>query len=184
MPSLLGIAGYSGAGKTTAIKHLVSTCGADRIYVGQLVADEVVARGMAPGPESERAVRTELREQGGMEGLAVLVGPAVRRSLANGKPVIIDAIYCLEEIDYYRRTFDQGASLVSIISSFDVRAIRVSSRGEKPLTVAQLRERDELENTLLRTDLAIQAATVAIYNNGDLIQLHRLLDEQVRHLVT
>jgi dephospho-CoA kinase len=183
MASLLGITGYSGAGKTTAIEHLVSTCGADRIYVGQLVADEVAARGMAPGPESEKAVRKDLRKRVGMEGLAVLVAPAVSRSLTRGKPVIIDAICCLQEMDYYRRTFDQSASLVSIIASFDVRAIRVHSREEKRMTVEQLRERDDLENTFLRTDLAIRAATIAICNNGDLIQLHQLLDDQVRHLV-
>lgn len=183
MPLLLGIAGYSGAGKTTAIQYLVSTCGADRIYVGQLIADEVLARGMNPGPESEKIVRRELRERDGMEGLAMLVAPTVQRSLGLGRPAIIDAICCLQEIEFYRRTFDQSALLVSLITSFDVRARRVRLREEKPMTADQLRERDDLENTFLRTDLAIEAATIVISNDGDLEQLHKSLDEKVRHLV-
>jgi dephospho-CoA kinase len=183
MPSLLGITGYSGAGKTTAIEHLIATCGVDRIYVGQLIADEVVRLGMPPGPASEKTVRKHLRERDGMEALAVLVAPTVRSSLALGRPVIIDAVCCLQEMEYYRQIFDQDALLVSVSTSFDIRANRLGVRAEKPMTVEELLERDVLENTFLRTDLAIAAASIAICNDGALGELHQLLDDQVRHLV-
>jgi hypothetical protein len=121
---------------------------------------------MPPGPASEKTVRKNLRKRDGMEALAVLVAPAVRSSLALGRPVIIDAVCCLQEMEYYRQTFDQGAPLVSVSTSFDIRANRVGVRAEKPMTVEELLERDVLENTFLRTDLAIAAASTAICNDG------------------
>jgi dephospho-CoA kinase len=158
MPKLLGVTGYSGAGKTSAIEHITARSGANRIYVGQLVADEVIARGLQPGADSERTVRVDLRELHGMEGLAVLVSPAIRANFALGRSVVIDAVCSLEELFYYRKTFDASAALVSILASFDVRADRVALRSEKAMTREKLVERDEIENNVLRTDLAIEAA--------------------------
>jgi dephospho-CoA kinase len=184
MPSLIGVTGYSGAGKTTAIEHLVATCGASRIYVGQLIADEVARLGMPCGPDSEKTVRKELRDRDGMEALAVLVEPAVRKNLESGRPVMIDAICCLQEIDYYRKTFDQNAPLISVVTSFEARVSRAQVRREKPMTREQLMERDELENTFLETNLAIEAAIIKVSNEGSLDDLHRQLDDRVRYLVT
>jgi dephospho-CoA kinase len=183
MPSLLGVTGHSGAGKTTAIMYLVKTCGADRIYVGQLITDEVARLGMPPGSASETTVREELRQRDGMEAFAVLVEPAVRCSLALGKSVIIDAVSCMQEMEYYRQTFDQSAPLVSVLTPFDARASRVANRTEKPMTAEELRARDAFENAFLRTDLAISAASIALCNDGDLSGLYQSLDEQVCHLV-
>jgi dephospho-CoA kinase len=180
MPKLLGVTGYSGAGKTSAIEYLAARSRANRIYVGQLVADEVLARGLPPGADSERAVRVSLRELHGMAGLAVLVAPAIQTNFALGRSVLIDAICSLEELDYYRKTFDAAAVLVSIFASFDVRADRVAVRSEKTMTREKLVERDELENVVLRTNLAMEAAEIKIYNEGDFANFHDQLDAHVR----
>jgi dephospho-CoA kinase len=179
MPKLLGVTGYSGAGKTSAIEYLAARSGANRIYVGQLVADEVTARGLPPGADSEKTVRVGLRDLHGMAGLAVLVTPAIRANFALGRSVLIDAICSLEEIDYYRETFDASAVLVSILASFDIRAERVAVRSEKTMTREKLVERDELENIVLRTNLVIEAAEIKICNEGDLPELHEQLDAHV-----
>jgi dephospho-CoA kinase len=134
MPKLLGVTGYSGAGKTSAIEYIAARSAADRIYVGQLVADEVIAQGLPPGADSEKAVRVRLREVNGMAGLAVLVAPAIRASFALGRSVLIDAICSLEELNYYRETLDATAVLVAILASFEARADRVAVRHEKTMT--------------------------------------------------
>jgi dephospho-CoA kinase len=183
MPKLLGVTGYSGAGKTSAIEYLAARSGASRIYVGQLVADEVLARGLPPGADSEKAVRVSLRELHGMAGLAVLVAPAIQANFAFGRSVLIDAICSLEELDYYRKTFDAAAILVSILASFDVSADSVAVRFEKTMTREKLVERDELENVVLRTNLAMEAAEIKIYNEGDFADFHDQLDVHVRGLI-
>lgn len=179
MPKLLGVTGYSGAGKTSAIEYLAAQSGANRIYVGQLVADEVIAQGLAPGADSEKTVRVRLRELYGMTGLAVLVAPAIHASFALGQSVLIDAICSLEELDYYRETFDKTAVLVAILASFDVRADRIAIRRERATTREKLVERDELENVVLRTNLAIEAAEIKIHNEHHLPELHEQLDAHV-----
>jgi dephospho-CoA kinase len=184
MPKLLGVTGYSGAGKTSAIEYIAGKSGANRIYVGQLVADEVIERRLPPGADSERAVRVSLRQLHGVAGLAILVAPAIRANFSVGRSVLIDAICSLEEMEYYRKTFDATAVLVSILASFDVRADRVAVRSEKAMTRDELLQRDELENMILRTDIAIEAAEIAICNEGDFSKFHNQLDERVCDLLT
>lgn len=72
---------------------------------------------------------------------------------------------------------------MSILASFDVRADRVAVRSEKTMTREKLVERDELENNVLRTDLAIEAAEIKICNEGDLPDLHEQLDAHVCGLI-
>jgi dephospho-CoA kinase len=179
MPKLFGVTGYSGAGKTSAIDYIASQSGADRIYVGQLVSDEVISQGLPLGPDSEKSVRVRLRELHGKAGLAALVAPTIRASVALGRSVLIDAICSLEEMDYYRTKFDPTAILVSISARFDVRADRVAIRRAKIMTREKLLERDVLENTILRTDLAIKAANIEIQNEASFPEFHRQLDLQV-----
>lgn len=183
MPKLLGVAGYSGAGKTSAIEYIASRCGAVRIYVGQLVTDEVTKRGLEPGPDSEKAVRVSLRKLHGMTGLALLAAPAIKESFARGHSVLIDAICSLDEIEYYRKTFDTTAALVSIVTSFEVRAMRLAARSEKTMSREKLIERDELENMVLRTDLVIDAAQIRICNEGSPAELYGQLDGRVCNLL-
>jgi dephospho-CoA kinase len=184
MPKLLGVTGFSGAGKTSAIEYIASKTGANRIYVGQLVADEVIAQGLPPGADSEKAVRVRLREVHGMAGLAVLVEPTIRASFGLGRPVLIDAICSLEEINYYRETLDATAVLVAILAPFDARADRVAARHEKTMTREKLLERDELEKTVLRTDLAIEAASIKISNERELPEFHNQLETHVCGLIS
>jgi dephospho-CoA kinase len=183
MPKLLGVTGYSGAGKTSAIEYLAARSGANRIYVGQLVADEVIARGLPPGADSEKTIRIGLRDLHGMAGLAVLVTPAIRANFALGRSVLIDAICSLEEMNYYRETFDATAVLAAILAPFDARADRVAVRYEKTMTREKLLERDALEKAVLRTDLAIEAASIKISNDRDLPEFHNQLDTYICGLI-
>ena len=117
------------------------------------------------------------------QGIALMPERTVQTNFALGRSVLIDAICSLEELDYYRKTFDATAVLVSILTSFDVRADRVAVRPEKAMTREKLVERDELENVVLRTNLAIEAAEIKIFNEGDFADFHDQLDAHVRGLI-
>jgi dephospho-CoA kinase len=168
MMPLFAVTGFSGAGKTTAIDFISKNSKASRVYVGQLIYDEVLRRGLSPGADSERIVRLDFRQRHGMAGLAALVAPVIRDDLERGGTVLVDAVYSIEEFDYYREHCNAGAQLISVEASFDIRADRVAVRQDKTLTRAELLKRDELERVSLRTDLAIASATISMRNEGSL----------------
>ena len=183
MPNLFAVTGFSGAGKTTAIDFIAKSSKISRVYVGQLINDEVVRRGLSPGADSERAVRLDFRHRHGMAGLAALAVPSIRSDLERGRTVFVDAVYSVEELNYYREHCDSHAQLISIDASFDIRADRVAVRTDKILTREELLKRDELERINLRTDLAIAAATIAIKNESSLSIFHKGLQTQVCNLI-
>jgi dephospho-CoA kinase len=183
MPNLFAVTGFSGAGKTTAIDFIANASGTSRVYVGQLINDEVVRRGLPPGADSERAVRLDFRQKHGMAGLAALAASTIRSDIERGGTVLVDAVYSIEELNYYREYCDEHAQLISVDASFDIRADRVAVRIDKALTRDELLKRDELERTHLRTDLAIASATIAIRNESSLSVFQEELRKQVCDLI-
>jgi hypothetical protein len=153
------------------------------VYVGQLIKDEVIRRGLPPGADSELTVRLDFRHRHGMAGLAALVAPTVRSDIERGGTVLVDAVCSVEELNYYREHCDTHAQLISIEASFDVRAGRVAVRTDKTLIREELLKRDEFEKIDLRTDLAIASATIAIRNEGSLSAFQQDLQRQVCNLI-
>ncbi|MCD9816655.1 AAA family ATPase [Bradyrhizobium japonicum] len=181
MTRLIAVTGYSGAGKTTALEIIQRKRASSSIlYVGQLVSDEVLKRGLPPGPASEKAVRLQLRHEHGMAALANLASPQVMSDLATDNIVLVDAVCNIEEFEHYRTYCDQKALLIAIEANFDVRAGRVANRSSKKLSREELLERDEVERCSLRTDIAITSAGLHIANEGSLDALDALLSMELR----
>ena len=59
MPESVAVTGFAGAGKTSAVDFWENSGIGRRTYVGQLVIDEVISRGLAINPEVERKIRLE-----------------------------------------------------------------------------------------------------------------------------
>jgi dephospho-CoA kinase len=179
MARLIAVTGFSGAGKTTAINYVAAATSSNRIYVGQLVLDEIRKRGLPLGAESERIVRLDLRQRHGLAGLAVLATSEIQQSLKLGKSVLVDAVLSVDELDHYRQYCDSTTYLASILTSFDVRADRLASRTERKLSRDELLKRDDLELVSLRTDRAIAAADTSISNEGTL----RVFEQRLRRVL-
>ncbi|WFU81274.1 AAA family ATPase [Bradyrhizobium sp. CIAT3101] len=180
MTRLIAITGYSGAGKTTALEIIQKKCAGSILYVGRIVGDEVLRRGLPPGPASEKSVRLQLRHEHGMAALAHLATPQIVRELGSDKAVLIDAVCNIEEFNHYRLHCDREALLISIEASFDVRAERVASRPSKALSREELLERDEVERCTLRTDKAMESAALHVSNEASLDALAVLLSNELR----
>jgi dephospho-CoA kinase len=180
MARLIAVTGFSGAGKTTAINFLASAIGGQKVYVGQLVLDEIAIRGISQGPESEQIVRLDLRQKYGRAGLAVLATPRIQQSLKANENVFLDAILSMEELNHCRQHCDGSLELVSILTSFDIRAERLSSRAERKLSRDELLNRDDLEVLTLRTDQVIAAATTPLVNERSIIDFEDDLRTLIR----
>ena len=171
----VGVTGLAGAGKTTAVGHLIKLTGGHGIYLGQTVLDEVRARGLPETRENERQVRIDLRQKG-PEALAIPYVDKVTECLENGISVFVDAILTQAEFDLLTSHVPSGsARLLAIEASFDVRSRRLKSRQERPLTPDELRKRDNTELERLGTRAVIESANCTIHNEETLGEFYRQL---------
>ena len=164
MRVLVGLAGYTGSGKTTAIDYLRGR-GGQRVYLGQTVLDEVRRRGLPEGAESEGIVRKQLRESN-MAALAAGQLDTINEVLFRGIVPLVDAIYSPSEWDYITSNVDASCHLLKIIASFEERCRRLAIRNDRPLSKAEVLKRDEFEKGYLRTDVVLEAHGHRIANDG------------------
>ena len=172
---LIALAGFSGAGKTTAIAYLTSMGFGEPYYAGSIVHAELSRRQLAVTPESERNIRAELRQTFGMGVFAERAAPELRR-LCVSSPVLLDAVYCPDELELYKADFGEQLVTVAIEAAFNVRAPRVAAREERPIPFEKLRLRDKFEVTMLRLDEVIAAADLRIANEHSLDEFQKSLN--------
>lgn len=173
---ILALAGLAGSGKTTAIGMLSKSGFGASVYVGQIVTDEVARRGLKPTPANERAVRKDMREREGMHVLAERALPAIGRLASNGN-ALIDAIYNREEYDAYAAVFGRSLKILGISASFDLRAKRLADRVERPISLPDLKRRDEFEVGVLGLDVVLSIADHRLANEGSLDELEDALKD-------
>jgi dephospho-CoA kinase len=180
MPIVIGVSGFAGAGKTSATEFLEADGFGRRFYAGQIILDEVRARQLPLGPESEKIVRLELRSTLGRTAIASLACPRIVEILKRGENVLLDAVLSLDEFRYYTESCSASLALVFIESSFDVRSSRLVRRSERPLSPDELRDRDILEKEELHLARLATEARVQINNDNSFNEFHRKLREVVK----
>jgi dephospho-CoA kinase len=174
---VIAVSGLAGSGKTTAITFLARLCGGEPIYLGGTILDVVRDRNLPQTRESERIVRIELREQHGPAVLVKLNAEVILRRLDKGIPVLVDAIFNIEELDLLQSVLAAyPLYLISMSSSFELRYQRLQSRSERPFSEAELRARDQTELETLGTARVLAAATYSIANEGPLEGFHHSLE--------
>ena len=93
MAVLIAFTGFGGAGKTTAIEYFQERSLGRRVYLGQVVHDEIRNRGLAHSPETERQVRLALRSRLGRGAFAEMMAKEISGLLAEGvNPLIIQEL--------------------------------------------------------------------------------------------
>jgi dephospho-CoA kinase len=172
---LVAVSGLSGAGKTTTIDYLEREGAGRRIYLGDLVHDEVNRRKLAQTLENERLIRLELRQQG-MDALARLALPTIVRLMREGC-VLLDAICTPEERMLYEAELRVPVAVIAISASFEIRAARLEKRQSRPTTREDLERRDRTELEQLRLEEVLASAEHKLTNEATLGELEAALDE-------
>jgi dephospho-CoA kinase len=170
MAGFVGITGLAGAGKTTAAKYLANRTGGEYVYLGQIVIDEVLARGLQDTPENERQVRLELREQEGLDLLPRRCKSTFAGCITKRRPAFVDAMFLPAEFEFLKTySPETPVHLLAIEAAFDVRLARLSVREERKFSREELLRRDETELQKLRTGEVKAVANYTISNQGSVL---------------
>jgi dephospho-CoA kinase len=178
MTYLIAVAGHSGVGKTTAINHLENLGFGQRIYLGEEILKELNLRGLERTSANEQSVRLSLREREGPTVFAVRAAPLIESVLVTETNAFIDAVFTMEESRYLQTSFpDYKFVLLGITASLEIRSQRLASRIERPLTLKEMRDRDDAELSRLNTDSVVNHANSIIQNEATLADFQQKLEQ-------
>jgi dephospho-CoA kinase len=178
---IVAVSGLCGVGKSTAVHFLATATGGEVVYFGATVLRVVRERGLPETSASEQIVRVDLRHRHGPAYLAVHEAERIKAVLAQGRHVFVDAVYCGEEFEYLSG-LAADFSLIGIEASFATRLARLAVRAVRPMIEPQLRQRDEVDLTELKTGNVLAKASVRISNEDSVAKfesaLSHALDER------
>lgn len=165
----VAVVGMACAGKSEVSGQLVTGYGFESIYFGQVVLDEIAARGLQPGPQSERQVREELRQAEGMDVMARRSLGSIHAAVDAGRKVCIDGLYSGAE--WQLLTQQVGLVTLAVHAPRWLRKQRAASRPGRPLTASELDERDLTEVRRVDKATPIALADLHVVNDGTLEEL-------------
>ncbi len=159
---VIGVVGMPASGKGE-FSRIAQGMGIPVIVMGDMIRKVVREEGLEPSDTNFGAAANRLRAEKGMDAIAQLCVPEIRRLSA--PLVLVDGIRGETEVALFRRNFP-GFTLISIESPFERRLERISARARPDdfTTAAELRIRDERElgwglgNALLDADIHLENA--------------------------
>jgi dephospho-CoA kinase len=175
---ILAFVGLAGSGKTSAVEYLTAK-GYPKVYFGGIIYAAMREAGLEPGSDWEREAnfREEIRER---EGKDYVVKRAIKEVYglieAGQHRIILDGLYTWTEYKALRHEFPGEMTVVAIVTPKHLRKQRMAKRPERPMTAAEVDERDwdEIENLEKGGPIAI--ADHFIHNEGDIEKLHQQVD--------
>jgi dephospho-CoA kinase len=140
---VIGVVGLPASGKGE-FARIAAARGIPVITMGDMIRHEVKKAGMEPTDENLGSMGNRLREERGMDAIAHLCIPEIRKQSA--PLVLVDGIRGDSEVMLFEKQFP-GFVLVGIESPFAARLARLTSRGRSDDTTPEtsLQARDERE---------------------------------------
>lgn len=173
---VIGVVGMPASGKGE-FSRIAQEAGIPVIVMGDMIRKEVREAGLEPNDTNFGATANRLRAERGMDAIAQLCVPEIRR--LDAPLVLVDGIRGDTEVALFRKNFS-GFTLISIESPFEKRLERIAARARSDdfTTADALRNRDERE---LGWGLgnALKQADINLKNEGTLDEF----GNDVRHLL-
>lgn len=142
---VIGVVGYPASGKGE-FSQIAAGLGIPVVVMGDIIRRQVSAQGLALTDENIGATARKLREDFGMDAVAMLTAEEVGKQHTD--VVVIDGIRGDAEVRYFRSVFPTFV-LVAVEASFPVRLSRMQVRGrsDDTTTAESLKGRDEREES-------------------------------------
>ncbi len=179
---IIAFVGLAGSGKSSAVDYLTEK-GYPKVYFGGVVLDEVRRRGLELTQENEQPIREELRAKEGKDFVVRRIINQIRELVAAGQHrIVADGLYTWTEYKTLKHEFPGELSVVAIVAPRRLREHRMAERPVRPLTAAQLDQRDWAEIENLEKGGPIAIAEHFIMNDKDLDNLHQQVDDVCKEI--
>lgn len=173
---ITAIVGMCGTGKSVAAKYIEETFNFKSVYFGGYILEEVKNRNLEVNRTNEKIVREDLRDKYGLDVVARRASDAIKSYLADGSSVIIDGLYSFSEYLYLKEKFAAQLIMLAVHTSRKLRYQRLGARKVRPLTSAQVDERDLMEIKNIEKGGPIAIADYHIVNDGTIQDLHKSIE--------
>ena len=174
---IVAFVGLAGSGKSSAVDYLTEK-GYPKVYFGGIVLDEVKRRGLELTQENEQPIREELRAKEGKDFVVRRIIKQIHELVEAGQHrIVADGLYTWTEYKALKHEFPGELTVIAIVAPRHLRQHRMANRPVRPLTPAQLDQRDwaEIENIEKGGPIAI--ADHFVMNDKDLEYLHTQVDD-------
>ena len=180
---IAAIVGLCGTGKSAAAQYIEETFGFKPVYFGGFVLEEVKKRNLEINSVNEKHVREDLRREYGLDVIAKRAFNRIQSDLAAGFDVIIDGLYSFSEYLYLKEQFGRKLVLLAVHSPKKLRYQRLGLREVRPLTPAEVDERDFVEIKNIEKAGPIAVADYHVINDREIEALHRHIDAIIKEIL-
>lgn len=181
MNKLIAVVGMAGSGKSIATDYLQNK-GWNKIYFGGAVYERMRNEGIKITPESQKEYRENLRKKYGMGAVAEILKDDIEKAYQNSDTVL-DGLYSWEEYLILKEKFP-NIKLICICCDKKIRYDRISSRKDRPFNHKEIVTRDLTEIENLAKGGPIAYADYYIFNNGNLADYEKRLNEILENITS
>lgn len=174
MNRVIAIVGMPGAGKSEASNFFIKK-GFERVYFGSVIVDGLVEEGLERTAENEAYYRKKIRDELGMNAVAIKLLPKIKQNISDGKKVILDGLYSWEEYTFLKNEIS-NLYLLAIYARPTIRHQRLLERKERSFTEEEAEKRDADEIEKLNKGGPIAYSDYLIQNEGSKEEFYQKLE--------
>lgn len=179
---LIAIVGMCGSGKSTAVDYLTER-NIPKVYFGGVVINAVKEAGLEVNETNEKMIREKLREDEGKDAIVNRVVKDVKKLIEAGqKRIVLDGLYSWTEYKVLRKEFPDEMTVVAIVTPKALRRERLANRPVRPLTPAEVAERDRSEIENLEKGGPIAIADYYVDNSGTIEEFHEAFGKLMKDI--
>jgi len=179
---IIALVGLTGSGKSTAVDYLTEK-GHPKVYFGGILYQAMNDAGIEITWESQQTFREEIRAKEGKDFIVKRAIKQARDLIGGGQHrIVLDGLYTWSEYKILKHEFPGELTVVAIVTPKHARKQRLADRPERPMTSAEVDQRDwsEIENIEKGGPIAI--ADYYVTNNGDLDHFYKQIDDILSHI--
>lgn len=179
---IIAFVGLTGSGKSTAVDYMTKK-DYPKVYFGGIVLDEVKRRGLELTQANEQPIREELREKEGKDFIVKRIISQIHDLIEAGQHrIVADGIYTWTEYKAMKQAFPGELTVVAVVTPKHMRKQRMASRPLRPLTSAEVDQRDwaEIENIEKGGPIAI--ADYFVHNDKNIANLTKQIDDILQQI--
>jgi len=179
---IVAFVGLAGSGKSTAVEYLTAKH-FPKVYFGGIIYKAMEEAGIEITWESQQVFREDIRDREGKDFVVKRVVKEVHDLIGAGQHrIVLDGLYTWSEYKILKQEFPGNMTVIALVTPKHLRKQRLAQRPERPMTAAEVDERDWTEIENLEKSGPIAVADYYIHNDGDITYFDKQIDDALNHI--